>query len=630
MASHPPIGVTTTLRAARYYPPAVALAVAILSLALCLAMHHPVWPRAVLALTAASFLAAAVRPQSAGCLFPITLCVGDAYIWTGQLLVQEYDPILLGALAGFIGNCQSPVASPRCAIKFLRPWTFWIASIVISGVLGWKSLPYAPWTDQLSVYFSQQNVLRIAKGTMWGLAFAWIAYSTSAGILRSGRIPADLTRRFQGCFATGMRCAIVYVGVMLLVERWTFESLWDFTNEYRATGPFFSMHIGDQHVDAFIVLALPFAWYELDRRLNWISIGCTAGFTCLIVYAALATMSRATLAAVLLQVLVLIGHLAWQTMRARKLNRVGFWVLFTSMTIMGGLTMALLVGRGEGITNRFATVQGDLQGRIDHWRRSLSTRTFSQHVFGNGVGTFPTYMARSLNWPVPPLKWIDSDSGGEIEVQPGWPIYLEQLLVTGYSDPVTVCMDVEVLDRQGAATISVARCTKSLLSSFECQSVAHTLSGTDAVQSVEYQLVPPVPANSGSVAQRVRPQTVGISVQGDSAVRISNCSLRAGRWFFTCDDHLVWRAKNAFVHLFFEQGAFGLAALAVLVVGMLRPQSPVASSCGTSDRWIHGISLAGFLAVACFGTLIDTAWITALLLCVLVGYRLTYSWPAAS
>ncbi|MFM7927701.1 MAG: hypothetical protein ACKO9Q_08290, partial [Pirellula sp.] len=105
----------------------------------------------------------------------------------------------------------------------------------------------------------------------------------------------------------------LYVGLVVLVERWMFPGLWHWKEVYRATGPFFPMHIGDQHIDAFLAIILPMVWANLwhpnvEKKERWFC----ASVLIFILHAAFATMSRATLATLLIEVCLLVC-LTWST-----------------------------------------------------------------------------------------------------------------------------------------------------------------------------------------------------------------------------------------------------------------------------------------------------------------------------
>jgi hypothetical protein len=116
-----------------------------------------------------------------------------------------------------------------------------------------------------------------------------------------------------------------------------------------------------------------------------------------------------------------------------------------------------------------------------------------------------------------------------------------------------------------------------------------------------------------------RPRSLGLRVsgKGDLMIQAAVDSGSAGisskssyPWFFTCDDHMVWRAKNFLVHAYYEQGLIGVIAWVMLLFGGLWRGVWGQSAL---DRSL-AVAIVGFLGVGFFGTLIDTPWITALLL----------------
>jgi hypothetical protein len=105
-----------------------------------------------------------------------------------------------------------------------------------------------------------------------------------------------------------------------------------------------------------------------------------------------------------------------------------------------------------------------------------------------------------------------------------------------------------------------------------------------------------------------------LSNSGDGEEMISHRT--SYPWIFTCDDHLVWRAKNFLVHAYYEQGLLGVAAWICLVLGSVSCGVRFIGSTKFDQQviaWL-GLSVLGFVIVGMFGTLIDTPWISALIL----------------
>ena len=105
--------------------------------------------------------------------------------------------------------------------------------------------------------------------------------------------------------------------------------------------------------------------------------------------------------------------------------------------------------------------------------------------------------------------------------------------------------------------------------------------------------------------------------EGHPVLRNSTFAEGSRGWFFTCDDHQIWRAKNCWLHLAVEFGFSGIAAFAWLFVVVLIGLLKVSWVNGSWPAFTVGWSLMGFLSMGFFGTLLDTPWITFLLILIL-------------
>lgn len=587
---------------------------------------HPYWGKE-LALAAIILFLASVRWQSLFfVLFPVFLVAADGYLVSGQLVIREYDSLLLASLGG--GLWRGIGFKGRTVSRgIVLSGGVFVASLLISAFRGSISLPETEFRDQLSVYFSSWNVVRIGKGFGWGgLLLLMIVAS-----------PIDfptIVRRF----VLGMQLAAVYVGIFVVGERVLFESLLDLEHEFRASGPFSTMHIGDQHLDGFLVLVLPLIWYGWwgrvidfsERGRSWKRFLWNGSLTVLILHAGVASMSRATIAVLLLQVvfLALAGMpTRWASgmtrSQVRGLAMSGFGLLVAAVVFVA-------VSKSDALARRFGHTWEDAASRLRHWGQCVSIvgQESPSLLLGKGMGTLPTAIARAEDKAVPPLRWTRTEAGGEVLLEPGWPIYLEHWLFRDKG----LAVELELTASSGSGSVgkdawlAVSRCSKSLLQSYDCSSEQIRMK-FDGVGSVPLVIPPPPAAVGDDVFRRWRAQSVAFYASSEDSVaiyraRISSSDGKAGTihadgfdegttgWCFTCDDHLVWRAKNLWVHLLFEQGLVGLvSALAFQVLVGYRlclKRGPVGL-----DHAAVVVSLVGFAGVGAFGTLIDTAWLTA-------------------
>ncbi len=615
-----------------------AVGVAILIFGGIVAGLHPGWPFVQMLLLVIVASIVYCLPRWFPGIFILSLVAGDAYPLTGQLVLQEYDSCLLGVVAGWFLSWvpnRNPNNDERISEGFRQlskadPVLFvGLVSLAVSGaismMIGLIRLPSAPWGDQLSVYFTQWNAIRVGKGLFWGLIFSTMVMLSVLRLPRLGRRVWDLA------FLRGCSLAGAYVVGFVVFERALFPGILNWSDVYRATGPFFTMHIGDQHLDAFLVLVFPWVW------ANALYPQCTRAerFYCAIVlgllaYASFSTMPRATFAVMLVQIGLLIPW-TW-LVRARRLVRWSFGMAAYGLGCF--LVVGLVLGmQTQAIQDRFSMISQDWNGRVAHW--SMILRRGSSGVgglsIGHGIGTLPSLVASELGRPVPPLSWNRIEEGGghrgQVHFRGQWPIYLERCL----RDDLDKSLDglglqfkrfgVKEPQQQGPLELQSILVEKSMLTFFSVNGLA---------VSEAQEVWAPLDLKSlkdfedGSLAQGNsitgwRPRSIGLSVLGRGDLMIQSrvesgptgiSSISSYPWFFTCDDHMVWGAKNFLVHAYYEQGLIGVIAWVLLLFsGLWR------------GLWGHSlldrslaIAIVGFLGVGFFGTLIDTPWLTAMLL----------------
>ena len=663
----PTVGVTDPGSASGGSVSIGAIGGSLLILGLLLAGMHPGWPWFQLLLVAGISGLLYRIPKFYPLVFVVVLITADAYPLTGQLVLQEFDSLLLGATAGLLlaGSSRKQFKIGNWGLSTVDCWTLFgfgllLVSFAVSLTVGMLRLPSAPWGDQLSVYFTQWNAVRVGKGILWGTAFAIVTLFFGRALQR--QTFGDWSVFFiRGCTWAGL-----YVGLFVGLERFVFPGLINWSDVYRATGPFFTMHIGDQHLDAFLVMVFPLVWanmlHPLSRDLERWASALVLG---LLAYAVFSTMSRATLGAVVLQVALLI-HLTWlargvptseATMRSdsasgsrgQLVGRIG---ILLGLITLAGLVMAMST---EAIRNRFGSFTQDWNGRASHWGMILrrGTTGIGGLGIGHGLGTLPSMVASEFGRPVPPIRWaLENQSEkphGEIHFQGDWPIYLERLVESRDLKSVA-SFDLEVKRKEptdganfpdGALRITPNLVEKSVLESFGGLSLSAIDMGRQwqVLDFSEFEF-----KASDSLAARWRPWSFGLSVSGqgtailratpsaamgtDRPAALGNLAIGNGGsypWYFTCDDHMVWRAKNFLVHAYYEQGLLGVSAWTILVGSALWRAGrrhfgvgePKNGNYKFSIESFQAVSVLGFLGVGFFGSLIDTSWISGLFLAIL-------------
>jgi hypothetical protein len=596
-----------------------------LTAAIGVAWLHPQWPQLALLLTFLCFFVTWNWPSAFSILFPSALVFGDLYPWTGQLLFQESDYLLLASTAAWLLGVHHRQLASGPLVTNLVWWLPWWLSLALATVIGYAALPSHGHADQLSFYFSTGYMVRIIKGSLWGALFTayFLCYDRTARRLSENTEETPVARRL---FAAGMRWTCLLVCGMLVLERLVFHSLMDFDQEFRATGPFHSMHIGDQYLDAFLVLAFPFLRWNL-ARLNS-SIACWGAFAelSLFFYAIAATMSRATILAAFIQ-LTVAGWLNFRDLQAqgpRRLIRYGLSALAGTVLVTAGIWT---IGNDSAFAQRFQTIRDDWQSRWQQWISCIfdPDRSLVAHFLGNGIGTYPQFQNTKLGRPIPPLQWSRQADQGCFKLAENYPIYLQWVLTSAWDQAVRVRCRLKIEPGDHDTIVAVQRSEKSLLHSFRSVLVPITCSGSGEYCEVDVILPSPRKASEARWdLSTLRPQTVSFSWQSGSSVQLKQVEIvdtqgnsiigpgssTSSPWIFTSDDLKNWRTNNAGVQILFEQGVLGLAAFLLLSIAMVRGTADCRPR--SNQRRIASLALSGFIVIASFGTLVDNPAILGL------------------
>ena len=118
----------------------------------------------------------------------------------------------------------------------------WLVSLLV-GLFPLQPLD----ANAFSAYWSHYNSLRLGKGLLWGLVFY--------GLYRSQPDDAGAFTKLS----LGMALGVLGVSLWALWEQALFAGAAT-TADYRATAGFSSMHTGGGHIEAYLVIALPFVW----------------------------------------------------------------------------------------------------------------------------------------------------------------------------------------------------------------------------------------------------------------------------------------------------------------------------------------------------------------------------------
>ena len=283
---------------------AAAAALVCLALGGWLAAHHPLAP--TLATVAFVLWSGIVflRPIAWLLVVPALLPIIDLAPWTGWLIVEEFDMLVLGAAAGAYtsmavhgtrlratGTGRESAAAidaeaharATAAVQQARLSTGSLALIGLYGawtVFGiYRGFSAAGshdlgWFDG---YYDASNSLRVTKSYLLAM-------------LMSPLLVAEMRRscpRAVGTLAAGLVAGLGFASLAVLWERLSFPGLLNFSSDYRATALFWEMHVGGAALDGFLALTVPFAVRELliaqsaARKISAVLCLSLAAYACL-------------------------------------------------------------------------------------------------------------------------------------------------------------------------------------------------------------------------------------------------------------------------------------------------------------------------------------------------------------
>jgi VanZ family protein len=560
-----------------------------------------------IALALAAWVACLWRqPASALFLIPVAIGLSDVATYTGPRWLETLDGAMLATALVAIAH---PDAKRRRGARSPPAWAPWLLLGLLPGA--WSGLGVPDLGDP--------NALVTPLGAGWGAmqvkGLAWAA--VLAFYLLRMRIPPEAAMRL---FGHGMLVALAGVVGLTVWERLAFVGPFDFTTDYRAPGPFSAIALGGAYIEAFLVAGAPFAaaaaLREPRRLVRW-----AAGLLLLgTAYATMVTYSRAGqvvfLAAVgATWISITMGGRGTPAATTRPVS----WV-------RGGMLVALVAGISSAVllapyaSSRFANLQADARGRLDHWTEGLgfSRGGVGVLLFGNGAGSFGRE-AYLLGDPETRPGMFSLHREGEttwLRSTAGSLSYLDQRIAVSYGEPFTVSARLRTTDGRG---ISVLLCEKDLVQSRSCGSARLRPPADGRWHDLSAALMLPANPHAGWPK---RPTRLTLFSGGRGVVdidalsmtdaqgrqRLRNGDFRDGadHWLYSSDRHLTWHMKNLWLHVFFEYGLLGVLAQAGLLLAALLGIARAASQPPRHATSV-GVALLALHGVGTIDSIIDSA-----------------------
>ena len=368
----------------------VCALVAALSLlaGLVLSVVHPRWPAVVTVVFLAATLLFVRKPNLGVPALPALMPVLNFSPWTGWLIVEEFDLLVLAVLAAGYFRIW------RFGLK-VRQGGLAIGLTLIAGLLIWHGTTGLSWSqiNGFAGYATPLNALRVGKS----LLCLGLLSPLLPNVAPEGEKP-PLALFFQGVVLGS-----VWVVLGVFWERAFYPGLLDVQTPYRTVGLFWEMHHGGAALDVYLVLVAPLLawfWRQISSAAARVVLGA---YVLAFVYVCLTTFSRGMVFAATGAVIVQGLLYAWQERRKPSSDRrSGPPGSVLMLVLIGAEVMSLFVASAF-MSSRLQDSAHDFHDRLAHWQQALSAlQTPAEWLFGIGLGRFPSHdVQRAIGSVVP-------------------------------------------------------------------------------------------------------------------------------------------------------------------------------------------------------------------------------------
>ena len=523
----------------------------------------------------------------------------DLAHWSGRFFLDEHDALLAIGLA--IGLARLPAPRPAYRDPFLTVPVLLLAAAYMIGTLRGLWPLQMPDANAFNNYMSPFAGLRIAKGALFA-ALLWQLWRRACACHGAPTAP----------LAWGLIAGLAWTAGWIILERIAFTALFDFSGDYRVTGPFSQMHTGGAYVECFIVLTTPFLLFCIYRASGAV---LRAGLlACLLAgaFALMVTFSRGGYAAYGL--VLAIGAAMIVPARSRQRLAIPGALLLVAAVCAVALPIAL----SPHAQQRFAGAPKDLETREAHWSDALGIMPtgLGATLFGAGLGRYPDiHYWRSAEQNRAVTYGIQREhTDAFLRLGAGQDMYIDQLVSIDprASHRLTARVRAPVAD----AEITVSICRKWQYASSDCASRSRRIDAAPgAWQALQIEFPPnpaiqtwPIKFSVHAPAGKAAIDVTNLVLTGaDDRNLIANGNFARGldHWFFSNDAHLSWHVKNMPLAILFDLGWLGLAGFGWLVSLALR-RSGAALLRGDLFAGALFAALCGFLVIGLIDSLVDT------------------------
>lgn len=607
----------------------LVISLAALAGGLSIALAHPLAPLWATLVFLGLIVLFVWQPRLGLVAVPAFLPLLNFSPWTGWLIVDEFDLLVLAVVAAGYLQMQGAGSGPQRGDFF----PLLLIVVLLIAALGTSNLAL-PDLDGFAGYDSPLNRLRVGKSLLWGaLLFPLLA--------RVG------SRSSAGPTTAGFSCACVLGSVWIILaacwERGFYPGWFEFSTPYRTVALFWEMHLGGAALDAYLVLIAPllvWAWQSVSTPVLRFTLGI---YIQAYVYVCLTTYSRGVLGAIAGSMVLLSALLLKQRGRIGQAAPV-FKPSSIFMLLLVALEVVLVLGSDSFMNRRLAESERDFGNRLQHWSQGIGLlKTPQQWLLGIGLGSLPAQWASDASGPVLSgasysrrdnglhtmvLEGPDDRAGDNNSRKLGGLYALSQRVDLVSGQRYLFAMDVR---GKPGTEMMVQVCAMHLLYPGKCQTRRIRLDSDgwqhweSALFGYAFKLTDWQSLGHGVFAlsvltpgAKVEMSNLQLSAGGGDLLRNAQFQHGGAAWFPTARSYfLPWHIDNLYLEILIETGLIGLSAFLAFVY-LLARRLIAAFGQGLPLAAYFLSCIAGLLALGLLVSVLDMPRVATLLALMLL------------
>ncbi|HET9643831.1 MAG TPA: VanZ family protein [Burkholderiaceae bacterium] len=517
--------------------------------------------RVVLALVLATALITCWHHPSLALAWAVAaLPVFDLAVWTGRLLIDEFDLLLLvvTSTAWLRARPMAPAFGGDVALRLAFGAA--IGALLLAGLHG-----MLPWrgAEGWETLHGSLNAIRVGKGALWAAVLALLA----SRLQRNGR---DTIK----ALAAGAVIGIALVVLSMLHQHLAASPLDDFFRAATPPRPLDNARSREYGVEAYLVAAFSFLLLAAAgaRRvpLRMLLVGVSLAFAAAVAF-------RYTLAGsvALLAVVLMMGMAFVRSRSVRSVYASAPLSVFVLVLVAAVLSVAVRASdRGQGEAD-----VADIEEQLHRVPIIATLPRLARNgpLLGIGLGKFP----ETWFWRVERqgnVRVLKDDGRPFMRLGSGKSGRLEQIVPVRASEAYVFELDVRSPSPQIKVSVSV--CEKAMETSFSCIELEARANEPERWQHIR------LPFNTDTFDWRPSwlARNVVLTIRtpdGNDRIDIARLSLRdrmdrkllrngdfadgIHNWLFASDNPSASHAGSLPLMLWVESGVFGLATIGALV-----------------------------------------------------------------